>query len=544
MKTFLLLAMLIVFSSLGEILSARGMKQIGEISFRPRLLLRTIPRLFTNGSLIAGVACLAFSFFSFLSLLSYADLSYVVPLTAVGYITNTIGSKFLLHERISSARWWGTVLVTFGVAIISLPASVEVFAVKAATALSQQLLTWLNPANNAFTPAFSLLFALRVVLLICVVAALVYYALAIVAGWLWARDRRRQRTLGLNFTPPVSILIPVRGADVEAYKNFASFCAQGYPEFQLVFGCHDEHDSAVPVIRQLQTDFPQQRIDLIISANEIGTNAKVSNLNNMLAHAAHEHLVVVDSDIRVTPDYLRRVIAPLQQSHVGMVTCLYRGAQATTFAAQLENAGIASAFGPEVMSSRALEGIKFALGSTVAMRRAILDQIGGFPAVADYLADDFLLGNFTAAAGYEVVLSDYVVDHISAPDTMKSMLQHQLRWARAVRISRPKGYAGLILTYGLATSLLLLFAVGFTPFGWWLVGSVLLLRFAAAIYGGVILLEDRALLKNLWLVPLRDLLGFGVWVAGFLGQEISWRGRRFVVLPSGKIEPVTDVTSS
>jgi ceramide glucosyltransferase len=539
MKTFLLLAMLIVFSSLGEILSARGMKQIGEVSFRPRLLLRTIPQLFTNRNLIIGVVCLAFSFFSFLSLLSYADLSFVVPLTAMGYLTNTIGAKFLLHEKISKERWWGTLLVTFGVAIISLPASFEAIAINAAINFSQQLLRWLNPANNAFTPAFSLLFVLRAGLLLCVVAAIIYDVIAMIAGWLWARDRQRQRALGLAFAPPVTILIPVRGADVEAYQNFASFCQQDYPRFQIVFGCRDEHDSAVPIIRQLQADFPNQPIDLVISANEIGTNAKVSNLNNMMPQAAHEHLIIVDSDIRVTPDYLRRVIAPMQQSHVGMVTCLYRGAQAKTFAALLENVGIAATFGPEVMSSRALEGIKFALGSSIVTRRAILDQIGGFPRVANYLADDFWLGNLTAAAGYEVVLSDYVVDHIAAPVTMKSMLQHQLRWARAVRISRPKGYAGLILTYGLATSMLLLLALGGTLFGWTLVAIITLVRFAAAIFAGVVLMRDRTLLKSLWLVPLRDWLGFLVWLFSFGGNQIYWRGQRFVVRRDGTITPLT-----
>ena len=539
MKTFLLLAMLVVFSSLGEILSARGMKQIGEVSFRPRLLLRTIPRLFTNRNLIVGVACLAVSFFSFLSLLSYADLSYVVPLTAVSYLTNTIGSKFLLHEKISKARWWGTLLVTLGVAIISLPAGFETFVLGATTSLAQQLLLWLNPANNAFTPAFLLLFVARALLLLCAVAALVYYAIALVAGCLWARDRRRQRALGLHFTPPVSILIPVRGADVEAYKNFASFCEQDYPDFQLVFGCRDEHDSAVPIIRQLQADFPPRPIDMVISAQKIGANAKVSNLHNMLAQAVHDYLIVVDSDIRVTPDYLRRVIAPLQQRDVGMVTCLYRGAQATTFAALLENIGIAATFGPEVVSSRALEGIKFALGSTVVTRREILETIGGFRRVADYLADDFLLGNLTAAAGYEVVLSDYVVDHIAAPDTIKTMLQHQLRWARSVRISRPKGYAGLILTHGLATSLGLLLLLGITAFGWVIVALTVLLRFAAAIFVGVVLMKDQVLLKSLWLVPVRDLIGFGVWLMSFGGNEIYWRGHRFVVRRSGKIEPIT-----
>ncbi|MDX2041464.1 MAG: glycosyltransferase [Acidobacteriota bacterium] len=190
--------------------------------------------------------------------------------------------------------------------------------------------------------------------------------------------------------------------------------------------------------------------------NEIGFNGKVSNLQNCFAKAKHDTLLIVDSDIRVEPDYLRRVVAPMQQEKVGMVTCLYRGANARTFAALLENIGISSTFGPEVCSSRLLEGIAFALGSTIVMRREILERIGGFPAVADYLADDFVLGNSTAKLGYEIVLSDCVVEHISAPDTLATMLKHQLRWGRSTRISRPLGYRGLILTYGTVTALLAL----------------------------------------------------------------------------------------
>lgn len=539
MKTLLLLASLIVFSSLGEILSARGMKQVGELSFQPRLLLQSLRKIFRNRNLFASIACLAISFFSFLSLLSFVDLSYVVPLTAVSYITNTIGSKFLLHEKISAARWWGTMLVSCGVAIISLPAGFEGFALQ----IAQNLVGQLNPTHSAFTPAFALLFAIRVLLLLLVVAAFVYSIIAIIAGWLWSRDRQRQRALGLGFVPPVSILIPVRGVDVEAYENFASFCRQDYPAFQIIFGCREENDPAVPVIRQLQADFPHQRIELVVSDREIGTNAKVSNLHNMYAQAAHDYLIIVDSDIRVKSDYLRRVSAPLQQPKVGMVTCLYRGAKAKTFAALLENIGIAATFGAEVMTSRTLEGIKFALGSTIATRRELFDKIGGFPLVADYLADDFWLGNRVEAAGYEVVLSDCIVDHIAAPDTMNTMLKHQLRWGRAVRVSRPKGFAGLILTYGLATSLLLLIALGFSAFGATLVGVTLLARFATASYCGVVLMQDRVLLKYLWLVPLRDLLGFGVWVASLAGRQIHWRGHRFVVMKSGKIKPVAEPTS-
>ena len=543
MKMLLLLLSLVTFSSLGEILSARGMKQVGEISFRPRLLFKAIPRIITNSNLVAGVACLAFAFFSFLSLLSFADLSFVVPLTAVSYLTNTAGSKFLLQETISPARWWGTLLVTFGVAIISLPAGFEATVINHSQAFFHHLLAWLNPSQHAFTPAFSLLFALRLLCLILVITAIVYYLIAIMAGWLWARDRVRQRELGLNFTPPLSLLIPVRGVDFAAAENFASFCRQDYPDYQIIFGCRAETDPVIPIIKKLQADFPNRKIDLIVSDFAIGTNAKVANLHNMYPHAAHDYLLIVDSDIRVTADYLRRVVAPLQQAQVGMVTCLYRGKHAPSFAAQLENIGISANFGPEVMSSRALQGIKFALGSTIVTRRAIFEQIGGFKAVADYLADDYWLGNFVAAQGWQVILADYVVEHISGPLTMRQMFRHQLRWGRAIRISRPRGYFGLILTYGMATSLLLLIALGFSTFGWAMAGLTLLIRLLTAFYCGVFLLKDSALLKYLWLVPLRDLLGFGIWTASFFGQKIQWRGATFVVMPDGKIKPIPNSTS-
>jgi len=386
--------------------------------------------------------------------------------------------------------------------------------------------------------SFWLISAIRVALLICAVAAVVYYGIALWAGWLWSRDRRRQRALGLEYTPPVTILIPVRGTDHGAYENFASFCRQDYPDYQLIFGARDEADPAVGVIKRLKADFPSQRIDLVVSPAEIGHNAKVSNLQNMSAQAAYNLLIIVDSDIRVTPDYLRRVMAPMQDASVGMVTCLYRGAQAPTVAALLENIGISSTFGPEVVTARALEGIKFALGSTILTRRELLERIGGFRAVADYLADDFLLGNFVAKAGYQVVLSDYVVEHISGDDTFASMLRHQLRWGRSTRISRPKGYAGLILTYGTATALLALIALKFSAFGWAVLGVTLAVRLLTAWAMGVVGLGDRTLAKYLWLVPLRDLIGFGIWVASFVGDEIQWRGTTFQVLPGGKIRPV------
>ncbi len=541
MKTFLLMCSLIAGSSLGEIFSAKGMQQAGDVSFRPRSLWRSLGRMIRNPYLFAGVGCLAISFFSFISLLSYADLSFVVPLTAIGYITNTLGARFFLKERISKERWLGTLLVAFGVALISFDNRLE-------TVFKTHSIEWLGQVYSELAPdelinqaqsptTFWSLFALRAALLVCVIAANVYYLIALVAGLLWFADRRRQRALGLSFTPPATIFKPVRDADAEAYENFASFCRQDYPDYQVVFGVREENDPVVPIIRRLMADFPERDIELVISPNEIGYNAKVSNLQNMYRRAKHDILLVVDSDIRVEPDYLRRVIAPMQQPHVGMVTCLYRGVNATTFAGLLENVGISSTFGPEVCSARSLEGIKFALGSTIVMRRDLLERIGGFPAVADYLADDFLLGNLTTREGYEVVLSDCVVEHVSDHDTMSAMLKHQLRWGRSTRISRPWGYRGLILTYGTATALAALLAWNFAGFAWRLFAATMLIRFLPVFVVGVWGLKDRALARYFWLAPLRDLITFGVWVVSFVGDEIEWRGVKFRVAPGGKLAP-------
>ncbi|MGH9851194.1 MAG: bacteriohopanetetrol glucosamine biosynthesis glycosyltransferase HpnI [Blastocatellia bacterium] len=541
MKTFLLMCSLIACSSLGEVLSAKGMQKVGDVSFRPKALLKALGRMFRNPYLIAGVFCLALSFFSFISLLSYADLSFVVPLTAVGYITNTIGARFLLKERISKERWIGTLLVTFGVTLISLDGHVESFFRNRSIEWLHQLYSLLAPdeliGQTQSPVAFWALFALRAALLVCVIAAMIYYLTATVAGLLWFADRRRQRALGLGFTPPATIFKPVRGADAEAYENLASFCRQDYPEYQIIFGVREENDPVVPIIRKLIEDFPERDLELVISPDEIGYNPKVSNLQNMYAKAKHDILLIADSDIRVEPDYLRRVVAPMRQSHIGMVTCLYRGVNPTTFAGLLENIGITSTFGPEVCSARALEGIAFALGSTIVMRRELLERIGGFPAVANFLADDFLLGNFTAREGYEVLLSDCVVEHASEPDTMSAMLKHQLRWGCSTRISRPWGYRGLILTYGTATSLMALLAWNFAGFALWLFAATMLIRLLPAFVVGVWGLRDYALARYFWLVPLRDLITFGVWVASFFGDEVEWRGTKFRVAPGGKLAP-------
>jgi ceramide glucosyltransferase len=551
MKTFLLLCSLIVGSSLGEILSAKGMRKVGDVSFRPKALIGSLGRMIRNPYLFAGVACLAVAFFSFISLISYAELSFIAPLTAVSYITNTLGARFLLKERISKGRWMGTMIVTIGVAIISIDKHVEAFFKPRIIEWAGLIYSQIAPdemVNQATAPvAFGALFALRAALLACALAAIVYYVITVVAGLLWFADRRRQRALGLSYTPPVTIFKPVRGADAEAYENFASFLRQDYPEYQLIFGLREGNDPAIPIIRRLIAEFPERDIELVVSPYEFGHNAKVSNLQNMYEKAKHDVLLIADSDIRVETDYLRRVVAPLrpqsslpdgaqvEKPQVGMVTCLYRGTNAKTLAGLLENIGVSATFGPDVCSARALQGVKFAFGSTIAMRRETLERIGGFPALADYLADDFLLGNHAAKEGLEVVLSDCVVEHVSAPDTFQAMLRHQVRWARTVRVSRPWGYRGMIMTHGVAAALMAALAWGFSGFALWLLAVTILARFLPLFVIGVYGLKDRALARYFWLAPIRDLIAFGVWAAGLVGDEIEWRGAKFRVTPGGKL---------
>lgn len=541
MKTLLLLSSLITFSSLGEILSSKGMKQVGRVSFNLRALLGTGWRMIRNPYLACAVTSMALAFFSFISLLSYADLSFVLPLTSVTYVTNTLGARFLLKERVSRERWLGTLLVTGGVSLVSLSDRIESILNLAAGEWVHRLYLLLGPAeiiSRSHSPiAFWLVWSLRFLLLICVSAAISYSLFSLFACFSWFLDRRRQRALGVDYTPPVTIFKPVSGADPEAYENFASFCRQDYPDYQIIFGVRAEDDPAVAIIRRLIADLPGRRIELVVSQNENGYNGKISNLQNMYAHARHEILLLADSDIRVGTDYLRRVIAPLQRQQVGMVTCLYRGARARSFAGILENIGISSIFGPDVCSARALEGIAFAFGSTIAMRRELLERIGGFKALADYLADDFLLGQRAAKAGYEVVLSDYVVEHITTTETMASMLKHQLRWARTIRISRSRSYCGLIFTFGTATSLLALVAWNFASFAWWLFAIALLARLLAVFGIGVFGLKDYALVRWFWLVPLRDLIAFAVWIISFTGDEVEWRGMNFRVRSDGKLIP-------
>lgn len=361
---------------------------------------------------------------------------------------------------------------------------------------------------------------------------------------LWSASaflRRRvvgESCLPAEALPSVSILKPLKGADPEIYQSFRSHCLQDYPEYEIIFGVSDPNDPAVASVRQLQSEFPALNIRLIVCNKTLGANVKVSNLAQMMAEARYQHLLVDDSDIRVEADYLRRVVAPLANAKVGMVTCLYRGVAASTLGSRIESLGISTDFCAGVLAARQLEGgLKFGLGSTMAFRRSDLGKIGGFESFADYLADDYELGRRIADLGLEVRLSDVVVETNLPAYRIPEFLSHQLRWARGVRDSRSGGYFGLVLTYGLLWSCVVVAASRGALWAWVLAGITLCLRAAVALVVGKSVLRDRQLLGQLWLLPLRDFIAVGVWMTSLAGHTVSWRGDRFE-LKNGKLSRV------
>src|SRR6266853_5576618 len=335
---------------------------------------------------------------------------------------------------------------------------------------------------------------------------------------LWSA-RSVHRTASLQtpaVTPPVTILKPLRGVDPQMYESFRSHCVQDYPEYEIIFGVSEADDPAVDAVHQLMQEFPNCKIQLVVCPQVLGNNRKTSNLVQMLPHAQHDNILINDSDIFVTPDYLRRVMAPFASEKVGMVTCPYRGIAADTLGSKLESIGISTDFIAGVLVARQIEGgIHFALGSTLAMSRTALDAIGGLRPLVDYLADDFELGFRIAKAGFEVVLADVVVETHLPAYTFRQFFEHQLRWARSTRDSRRMGYLGLLLTFGLPWAMIAVALAGGAWWSWSTLAAAAALRAAVAIKVGVGVVHDRAVWRHLWLIPLRDLVAFGVWFASF-----------------------------
>jgi ceramide glucosyltransferase len=382
-------------------------------------------------------------------------------------------------------------------------------------------------------------YVLEIITALASAGSLVYYALCLwsAASFLQYLKSADKSVRPTQACPGVSILKPLKGTDPGMYESFRSHCLQDYAEYEIIFGVSEPDDPAVKLVEKLKSEFPQCAIGLVVCPARIGANTKVSNLVQMLPQARYDRLIVNDSDIRVAPDYLRRVLAPLADSGTGLVTCLYRGVAQLTLGSRLESLGISTDFCAGVLAARQLEGIKFALGSTMAFRRRDLAAIGGFETLVGYLADDYHLGERIAALGLKVVLSEVVVETFLPGYTISEFVAHQLRWARAVRDSRFWGYVGLGVSFGLVWALLTLLLAGGANWAWGLLGVTAAMRFAVAIFIGGKVLRDPQSLRWLPLIPLRDAIALMVWLMSFAGHTVSWRGDVFT-LRNGKLEKI------
>lgn len=370
---------------------------------------------------------------------------------------------------------------------------------------------------------------LAAILLLALGGSIVYSLLEIVAA---LRYLATQPPL-LRSTEPISILKPLAGLDLNLESNLRTFFEQEYPQFEILFAVRSAHDPAAAVVARLQREYPKIPSRLVLTGEPPYPNAKVFSLDCMLAASSNDLVVMSDSDIRVTPDLLRTVAAEFQDSALGVATCPYRAVPGESFWSRLESTGMNTDFWGSALVARMLEGMHFAVGPTIAARRKVLHSIGGFTRLKDYLAEDFVLGKFAAEAGYSVILSSYVVEHHIGSATLRQNLAHRLRWARSTRRSRPAGYVGQLFTMPLTLALL---AWAASPASWGVLPFTLIVRAAAAY-----IVSARVLRANInWLLlPFEDLLGFVFWVAGFFGNTISWRGRRYRLFSDGRFELIS-----
>lgn len=375
----------------------------------------------------------------------------------------------------------------------------------------------------------------RDALLLLAAVPLVYYVMATFAALRFFRRERAKRLR--SFTPPVTLLKPVRGVDFATYDNYASFCRQDYPDYEVLFAVNDAADPAVPFIQRLIAEFPARSIRLLVGAENLGANRKVNKLARLSREARYEILALTDGDVRVGPNYLREVVAPFVEKGIGAVTSFYRGIAEKNLGAELEAVGASSDFFAGVLMADLTEGVHFALGASIVTTKHWLSKIGGFEAIAGVLADDYELGKRIAETGGRVLLSREAVWTIYPAQTWKSFWDHQVRWARTVHICRPLSYFGLIFTLGLPWVVL----AAFVAPTWWIAATYLLaylvLRLLMAWTVGVWGVGDDVLRQKLWLVPLRDAIYAVVWLMGLTSNRIVWGGQEFT-MKNGRMVPV------
>lgn len=365
----------------------------------------------------------------------------------------------------------------------------------------------------------------------------IYYLIALYSAGAYFRRARKADPRAADFTPPVSNLKPIRGLDPGAYENFASFCRQDYPDYELVFCVGDRDDPVLPVIEKLQRDFPERRIRVLFGSGRVATNDKVAKLARMVSEAEHEVVVVSDSDVRVQPDYLRRVVAPLADPRVGAVTCFYVPADERTLADNLQVMGMFSDFYAGILVAWQLDGVKFALGPTIATTRARLAEFGGYESLENRPADDLLVGRLIAEKGHAVELLSYSVLAVADYASMRELIHKRMRWIVVMRHMRPWGHLGLLLTQGLPWSLAAIAVHPSAAVAAAYLGTYLVLRCAMTWTIGVWGLKQRGLWKKMPVIPLWDALAFFIWLASFGRRSIRWRGSDYL-LRDGRLVPV------
>jgi ceramide glucosyltransferase len=381
----------------------------------------------------------------------------------------------------------------------------------------------------------------RLAILLLALAPLGYYIAGILAAIrFFARERAKKL---LEFTPPITLLKPIRGVDFASYENFSSFCQQDYPDYEVLFCVNDLSDPAVPLIERLIREYPQRRIRILSNARQVGSNRKVNNLILLTREAQYEILVQSDGDVRVGPHYLREVAAPFANPAIGAVSCFYRGITEDNLGAHLEAIGASSDFFAGALVADWKEGVTFALGASVATTKSWLNKIGGYEVLANLLADDYELGNRIHKAGGKILLSREAVWTIYPAQSIKGFWEHQVRWARTVRICRPVAFLGLLFTHGLPWALLAALVSPSIALAACYLLAYLVLRLLMAWTVGIWGVGDQVLAQKFWLIPLRDAIHFVVWLASFASNRVSWGGLQFE-LRDGQMIEIRNSTNS
>jgi ceramide glucosyltransferase len=338
---------------------------------------------------------------------------------------------------------------------------------------------------------------------------------------------------------PVSVIKPLKGIDPEFKENLKTFCSQDYPEYEVLLGFTDPTDSAIPRVEEIAASYTDCGVRTIISAKDLGANKKVSNLQGLVESAKYPLLAISDSDMRVDRTYLRNIVGEYtSDKNIGLVTCLYKISNPDSMGTALESLTIALDFIPSVLVARRLEGVTFGLGASMLLSKKGIEDIGGVAAIADYLADDYQIGYRLWKKGYTVILSDVVIENIVGPMSIIDYVAHQLRWARTYRASRPRGFVGYGITHLFPISLLLLFVQGPTVLALSILSIVVALRLSLAFVLHRRVIRSKRWLKWLALIPVKDLVSFGIWAWSFLSRNVSWRGRSYKIVSGGKIEEV------